>query len=145
MHNGYGYEIIVYGYTRPNFLDDSFEFESYMGCAQLRNMYLPKGKIDTKTDSIFLSFPERWLNIVQERCIYEKIKYFYPNVKKVTIKTHSVYIMQCTPSDCMQIVDVPTPEFDNANPEAILYNEMVGNLFNLDRLNVVSSNGIQQV
>lgn len=87
--------LIVYIYRRPNFLDDNFEMESYMGMAQLRNMFITK-KIDLNTKSMFLSFPERWLNIIQERSLYERIHHYYPNCKDIEIKTHSVYIIQNT-------------------------------------------------
>jgi hypothetical protein len=76
-------------------------------------------EIDTKTTSVFLSFPERWCNIIEERSIYDRLAKFYPNLKTLNIKTQSVYIIQQTPAGCVGIVS------SDAERE---YVETVGNL-----------------
>lgn len=53
------FQVIIY--RRPNFLSPDFEFESYIGSGELRNIFHEKRVDDTK-ESITLVFPERWIN-----------------------------------------------------------------------------------
>lgn len=89
------FKVLVY--RRPDFLSDAFEYESYMGTKQLRNLFKDQ-VVDTETESIFLSFPERWLNCVECHQLYPRLQEFYPSLKKLQIKTHSPLIISCTPN-----------------------------------------------
>lgn len=128
-------ELKVYVYTRPNLRAYSIEMESYMGRNILDNCF-DEFKIDGETTEIFFSFPERWLNILEQRELYDRLDKYYPNLKKVTIKTHSVYIIQCTPSRHIGIVDDSSliPEGKGLDK---LYIENVGDIFSENGLNVL--------
>lgn len=99
----YPFEIAVFVYRRPHMRCESLEYELDMGRNHLDNIF-DKEIVDEKTTELFFSFPERWMNIVEERMLFERIKRLYPNMKKVTIKTQSVYIIQSTPAGQCHIV-----------------------------------------
>lgn len=99
----YPFEVVVYVYRRPHMRDESLEYELDMGRNHLDNIF-DKEIMDEKTTELFFSFPERWMNIVEERTLFDRIKRLYPNMKKVTIKTQSVYIIQSTPAGSVLIV-----------------------------------------
>lgn len=119
-------------YTRPNLRDPSIEMESYMGRHILDNC-CEHQKIDEKTDKIVLSFPERWLNVLEQRCLYSKIEQLYTNIRKVIIKTHSVYFVQCTRKEEILIMDKSNISeddyFHGVIPKAY-HPKMIGNLLN---------------
>jgi len=94
----YPFKISVYVYKRPNLRDEGLEMEMYMGMDFLRTLF---DKMEVRPDitSVKLSFPERWLNIVEQRSIYDRAVKYCPNLKELIIKTHSVYIIQCTPNN----------------------------------------------
>jgi hypothetical protein len=115
--------------------------ESYMGRHVLDNCF-DQFKIDEKTTSVFLSFPERWLSILEQRVLFNRLAAFYPNLKKVEIKTHSVYIVQCTHSDDCYIVDSVENKDDtiqNAKNEFFKYynDTMPGNIFEEGKITVL--------
>lgn len=128
-------ELIVYTYTRPNLRSYFIEMESYMGRGVLDNCF-DKFKIDEETTNVFFSFPERWLNILEQRCLYDRLDKYYPNLKKITIKTHSVYIIQCTQASYIRIVDDPflVPEGKGLDK---LYIENVGDIFSENGLTIL--------
>lgn len=93
----YPFKISVYVYRRPNMRDEGLEMEMYLGMDFLRTLF---DKMEVREDitSVKLSFPERWLNVVEQRSIYDRAVKYCPNLKELIIKTHSVYIIQCTPN-----------------------------------------------
>lgn len=97
------FNLTVHIYRRPNMRDDMLEMEMYLGRAVLDNLF-DKMQVDELTTKVVFSFPERWLNIVEERSLFSRIAKYYPNMKDVQIKTQSVYIIQMTPAGCAQIV-----------------------------------------
>lgn len=97
------FELKVYVYRRPHMRDEALEMELHMGLGILRNCFDDE-IVDEKTTNIFLSFPERWMNIVEERSLFARLERLYPNLKSCTIKTQSVYIVQCTPQGSCFIV-----------------------------------------
>lgn len=131
-------EIKVYVHQRPHMRDDSLEYELYVGRGVLQNIFELNPKVcDDK--SIILSFPERWLNIVEERSLFARIGKYYPQLKTLTIKTQSVYIIQCCPAAYIRIV---LPEgfegkLSQEGDEGLLYIKNPMNLFNASGLNVV--------
>jgi len=50
-------------------------------------------------------YSETWCNILELRALPEWMTQFYPNVKKITIYTHSVYIIQCVHHEHIKIID----------------------------------------
>jgi hypothetical protein len=63
--------------------------------------------------TIFLSFPERWLNILEQRALINRIEQFYPKCEELIIKTHSVYIIQCVKSENVLLFDLTEPIIDD--------------------------------
>ncbi len=93
----YPFKISVYAYRRPNLRDEGLEMEMYVGMDFLRTLF---DRMEVRPDitDVKLSFPERWLNIVEQRSIFDRAAKYCPNLKSLVIKTHSVYIIQCTPN-----------------------------------------------
>lgn len=130
------FEIDCLVYRRPHLRDDNLEMEMYMGKGVLESIY---DKLEQRPDvkTLFLSFPERWLNIIEERQLYERLQYYCPNLQKVTIKTHSVYIVQCTTGKDIGLIDeIP----QNENQTDVTCRQWVsnrGNLIDMSKLNVL--------
>ncbi len=132
-------ELMVYVFQRPHMRSEMLHMELYVGKGVLDNIFEPNPQ--TRYDEeIFLSFPERWLNVVEERSLFARIGIYYPHLKKLTIKTHSVYIIQCCRSEYIRIV---TPQsFDKSglpqeSDEGVLYLDDCYNMFSTKGINVV--------
>lgn len=93
----YPFKITVYVYRRPNLRDSGLEYEMYMGMDVLRSLF-EKMEMRPDVKNLNLSFPERWLNVVEQRSLLDRLKKYCPNLEGLVIKTHSVYIIQCVPS-----------------------------------------------
>lgn len=100
-------DLKVIVYTRPNLRGGETEMMMYMGKTYLDNIF-DECKISERETSLHFEWPERWTNICEQRALLTRIPLVYPNVKTVTIKTHSVYIIQCTHREQIGIVDDPT-------------------------------------
>jgi len=81
-------------FRRPNLRSYSVEMESYIGKLILDNLFGPNPTIDESIKELFFSFPERWLNILEQRALISRIKHYYPKCEYLEFKTHSVYIIQ---------------------------------------------------
>ena len=132
-------ELTVYVYQRPHLRDESLEYELYMGVGFLQNIFEPNPKVYEDVVDMFLSFPERWMNIVEERSLFSRLGIYYPNLKKVTIKTQSVYIIQCCRSEYIRIIKNPAydGELPQESDEGLLYVPNVGNYILCNTLNVL--------
>lgn len=126
----------VYVYTRPHMRCPSLEYELYMGLGILNNIFEPNPKIDSVTTHIKLSFPERWLNIVEERMLICRIGMYYPNLRNLEIKTQSVYIIQSVRPEYIGIIDTPQPTCQESEYGEMYYS-MIGNYFNPKELTVL--------
>lgn len=138
----------VYIYTRPNLRDSNLEYEFFLERSVIEDCFDNMVMRDD-VKSLHLTFPENYLNIIEQRKLYDRLQFYCPNLQDLTIKTHSVYIIQNTPADCCFICDkacdVPeTIEDKDVDLKRKLYFEMTGNLFS-DGLNIVSNNGIQNL
>lgn len=113
---GEQYDLTVKVYTRPNLRGSETEMLMYMGKLILDNLF-DKCKVDESTKSFHLEYPERWANILELRALITRIPILYPNIEKVSITTHSVYIVQCVHSKHIGIYDNPSeyPEKDYEN------------------------------
>ena len=94
--------LTVHTYTRPNLRDG--EMLLYLGQGLLSDLF-DSDKDITDTTEIQLYYPERWLNILEQRALFDIIMDRCPNIRKIMITTHCVYIMQCTPNGCLFICD----------------------------------------
>jgi len=104
--NGKPVEVFVGVWTRPNLRSGDHEMALYMGKSILDNVF-DKKVIDEKTKSIHIHYPETWCNIPELQCLVDFIFHFYPNIEKLDIITHSVYIIQNVSSQHMGIYDKP--------------------------------------
>lgn len=104
---GEQYEFQVLVYTRPNLRGSEGEMFMYQGKNQLELMF-DEGGIDPTVKNIHFEYPERWANILELRAMVDRIPISFPNIEKVTITTHSVYIIQCVRSEHIGICDDPT-------------------------------------
>ncbi len=139
-------ELEVLIYRRPNLRDNMLEFEHYTGRKVLEGLF-DEMRMMPEVEEVFFSFPETWLNVIEQRMLFSRLEHFCPNLKKVTIKTHSVYIIQCTPNGSAKIVtaadEINTPlpgeqnEDGTPNLHGKLWTKMVGNVFK-PGLNVVN-------
>ena len=128
--------------------DDNLEMERFIGTDVLRSIF-DEEKERPDVNSLFLSFPERWMNIVEERSLYGRLERFCPNLTKVQIKTQSVYIIQCTLNTCVKIV-MSKEEEEQGTPlpqETDTGRLWFPNSYNLfvSGLNVVTPKGVRQV
>ncbi len=105
--------------TRPNLRSGMHEMFIYRGKSILENIF-DKKKIDTKTKQIDIYYPENWCNIPELQALVDWIPHFYPNVEKVNIETHSVYIIQTVRSKQIGIYDDPTEYPQTNKPEEYL-------------------------
>ena len=76
----------------------------YSGKCFLDNIFDTK-KVDPSVTSVWSYYPESWANIPELQCLMEFIPKFYPNVKKIELTTHSVYIIQNVESKYIRIWD----------------------------------------
>lgn len=122
-------DLTVYVYQRPHMRDSQLEFELYMGRNVLDGIFDKMVQMPEVTE-LFLSFPENWLNIIEQRALYQRLNHYCPNLEKLTIKTQSVYIIQCTSAECVRIMrfDEPTPGEDGGIDEK-MWLPMTGNVF----------------
>jgi hypothetical protein len=95
-------DLLVQVYTRPNLRSD--DMLVYIGQSVCRNCF-DDLEVDQKTTKIAIEYPERWCNILELRQLVKRILDYYPNVENITIKTHSVYIIQCTQAAQIRIYD----------------------------------------
>lgn len=95
-------DLLVQVYTRPNLRSD--DMLVYIGQQICRNCF-DDFKIDQKTDKVYIEYPERWCNILELRQLVKRILDYYPNVIEIVIKTHSVYVIQCTRAEQIRIYD----------------------------------------
>ena len=135
-------DLKVYVYRRPHMRDESLEYELFMGRGILTSIF---DKMEMRPDvtEAFFSFPENWTNIIEQRILFQRLGHFCPNLKKVTIKTQSVYIIQCTPSGSCLIVNGDNDDCQegdgkgNINLTEKMYSTMTGNVINAGSLNVL--------
>jgi hypothetical protein len=137
--NQFPFDLTVYITRRPHMRCESLEYELHMGRTVLENIFDREVVDETKTE-VYLSYPERWCNIVEERSIYPRLQRYYPNLKKVTIKTQSVYIIQCTPAGCCLITageEEQNSKLTQESDKGRLWFPNVGNVINASKLNVL--------
>ena len=102
----YPFTIKVFVQKRPHMRDDNLEYLFCIGTSVLRQIF-DKEVIDLTVTKLTLYFPERYMNIVEERSLYNRLAHFCPNLKTLEIMTQSVYILQCTPSKNILMLESP--------------------------------------
>lgn len=99
-------EVIVF--KRPNMFVVHTNTLNMLGYGHLEQLYSdPEYKV--KGGTLQLTFPERFLNILEQRVLVERAK--QAGFDKLIITTHSVYIIQTVHSKDIRIVqDTEIPE-----------------------------------
>lgn len=95
--------------TRPNLRGGRHSMMSHVGLGALETMF-DKCEVDESVTSLNLFYPERWTNILEQRAIPLKMLACFPNLTKVDIETHSVYIIQSVHSEHIGITDMDLQE-----------------------------------
>ena len=103
MENTFFSKLRVFITTRPNLRHD--EMFTHIGYGILDDLFDNQDKNLSGLTEIDLQYPERWLNILEQRSLFDVVKIRCPNIQKIDILTHSVYIIQCTPRECCYIID----------------------------------------
>lgn len=101
--NTYPFALEVFYTRRPHMRDDNLEYLLHIGTNVLRQVFDDE-RVDPLVSELVFFYPERWMNIVEERSLYQRLEKYYPNLKKVTITTQSVYILQCTKAENIKII-----------------------------------------
>ena len=94
-------------FTRPNLRDEQGEMLMYQGKLYLEIMF-DRCTIDEKVRNIHMEYPERWCNLIEQRAIPDRMLVCFPNLEKITIRTHSVYTIQCVHAEHIRIYDNET-------------------------------------
>ena len=103
MQNNYPFKLKVFVQRRPHMRDDSLEYQLHIGQGVLRQVF-DEERIDPSVTKVEFFYPERWMNIVEERSLFDRLQKYCPSLKEVRIVTQSVYIIQCTPAGSVKIV-----------------------------------------
>ncbi len=111
----YPFDIKVIIQRRPHMRDDNLEYLFMIGTGVLRQIF-DEERIDPTVTSVKLFFPERHMNVVEERSLFDRLQHFCPNLKTVEIMTQSVYIIQCTPKESCLIAQ-SKDEQENGIPQ----------------------------
>ena len=115
-------------FQRPHMRDSALEYELHMGRNILDGIF-DKMRVMPEIVEATFSFPENWTNIVEQRALYPRLGKYCPNLKTVLIKTQSVYIVQCTLSKCVGIVQYEEP-LSKESDEGKLWLPMRGRCLN---------------
>lgn len=97
-------DFVLFVETRPNLRNPNHEMQMYIGKSIVDNIFENK-VVDEKTKNITIYYPDTWCNILELRQLTEWLLHFYPNLLKLRIYTHSVYIIQCVRSEHIRIID----------------------------------------
>lgn len=87
----YKFNLKVLIQRRPHMRDDNLEYVFMIGISVLRQIF-DEERVDPTLKKVVLYFPERYMNIVEERCLLDRLAHFCPNLESVEIMTQSVSI-----------------------------------------------------
>lgn len=93
----------VYVQRRPHMRDENLEYLFQLGRSVLDQIF-DKEVVDESVTQLTLYFPERYMNTVEERSLYDRLAHFCPNLKNLVITTQSVYIIQCTEAEDLRLL-----------------------------------------
>ena len=63
-----------------------------------------KEVVDESVTRLTLYYPERYMNIIEERSLYDRLAVYCPKLESVEIMTQSGYIIQCTKAEDIKIL-----------------------------------------
>lgn len=127
-------EIEVIVFRRPNMFKVNDNLFNMVGYIDLEGIFTNENyKPLSKT--IELYYPERFLNILEERTLIRRLESF--GFEKVKITTHSEHICTTVPNDCLRVVQ---DELIEESSQFRLSNDWVG-LPDDSGLNVIFGGG----
>lgn len=92
--------------TCPNLRSDSEKVLIPQTKELLRKMY-DDFAIDPSTTCVVMEYPERWANLSELRSLPSRLLLCFPNLAKVTIKTHSPALVKATHQEHITVIDSP--------------------------------------
>lgn len=122
------FELLVCVQRRPHMRDENLEFQLHVGQQVLRQIF-DNERVNPSVTEVEFFYPERWMNIVEERSLYQRLVRFCPNLKRVRIVTQSVYIIQCTPSSMVRIVQSQDEQDRTATERGLTQESETGRLW----------------
>lgn len=99
----YPFKLTLLVQRRPHMRDSNLEYLFMLGFGVLRQCF-DEEKVDNSIEHVTLYYPERYLNIVEERSLYSRLMKYCPNLIELTITTQSVYLIQCTSNKDIRIL-----------------------------------------
>lgn len=102
----YPFKIKLIVTPRPHMRDDNLEYLFCMGTSVLRQVF-DQEVVDPTVKKVVLYYPERYMNIVEERSLYSRFVKYCPNLESVEIMTQSVYLIQMTRRENILIIEHP--------------------------------------
>lgn len=112
------FDTICYVHQRPNLLDDNWDMLMYSGKTVLQGLFIHEKQMPEVT-KLVLMFPETWLNIIQQRSLFDRLDKYCPNLGELAMTTHSVYFIQCLPAECIGIIQLPEGETTTSLKESV--------------------------
>lgn len=112
-------EVTVKVFTGPNLRGYTHDTLLYIGRHFLDNIFDRK-IVDEQTTEVFFYYPETWANIAELRALMRFTFHFYPNIKKLSVVTHSVYIIQTVQSENIRIMDDPSEFSESDDPKKFM-------------------------
>ena len=124
----YPFELMVLVQRRPHMRDENLEFQLHIGQHVLRQIF-DEERVDPSVTEVTFFYPERWMNIVEERSLYQRLERFCPNLRSVNIVTQSVYIIQCTPASSVCITSSEDEQQELARTGRLTQESVTGRLW----------------
>lgn len=97
------FTIKVYVQRRPHMRDENLEYLFQVGRSVLEQIF-DKEVVDESVTRLTLYYPERYMNIIEERSLYDRLAVYCPKLESVEIMTQSGYIIQCTKAEDIKIL-----------------------------------------
>jgi len=94
------FDLTVFVETRPYLRDEGLDSERFLGRDVLDKMFDLMEEFDNT--SVVLSFPERWLNILEQQALIKRLVQYGKRLQRVQILTHSTYILQNCPNESVR-------------------------------------------
>lgn len=88
-------------FRRPNMFRVNYNFYHMLGVGELENLFTIEN-YECKQQALQLFYPERFLNIVEQKALIERIKKA-KNYTEVQITTSSPFILQCCSAKYIKI------------------------------------------
>lgn len=102
MSNNYPFKLELSVQRRPHMRDENLEMLMHIGQEVLRQIFDDE-RTDSRIEAVEMYYPERWMNVVEERSLWMRLARFCPNLKTVKVVTQSVYLIQCTRKEDIRI------------------------------------------